>query len=1144
MSVNQIIEQVLASMLDFENTDFKLSKKSQILELIEREELLVMERQWPPKRLNMVEFIKLMIPIVHHKQSELLYLVMGLIELYKDVVAISQQNELSLQDVTSYVCQVDTSENTMVPQRLISDPKKFNLNKTRIREIDVESAKIIGSSDNEIFHIVPNSLQNDSIRHHNGIVHTGVYCNKQIITLDSLDSKINIYHVDGSLKQMVKISQHEDKETIILSFAWSDRQQRIGLTLKSHSICMYEGDFKKYRIFSTVMASQEYQTNIWFLENQNQWVTTDSTFRLYFWDLLNESANLIFQNKCIQGNIIECVEVVHMKMIATASLDKQVALWDIQNGEIKITLSLKDYGGIHSLVYSYYYQVFITCGYSTYINVYDINPKYHDVTQIGKMTGHTSMLTSILMVGKLPVLISGDDSGSLRLWDIRTFSCLQSLNFGKKTQITKILDMSDINMLCFLGSRVNILKLDIRHNEEIENYAVKVEFDQQRDELIVATKKQIIFLDIYTGKIKTILNGLLSEFEDDITQFRPLNYFNKFILADSKGNAKIYHHNGEYISSLKGHSDINVLKLDILNKLIITACQDSILIQKMNGEILREITHFEASQLELSVHHSLILLSQGSKLYYIDYEFVKCLGVLEFDAEITNIIIIANYPLLAVSTIQGKVIFIKFNIKEHIQVDSELYDLYDVGSNNYITEETEQEFVTKMLFNLKELELLFATSESNIIRISLNLDDLSTTEPIHERINYNPLRKAREQLSQSETQKFIIPENFTSIKNLHMFKVSKKQIISISFLELDNRYILISTIDGQISIFDLIGNLIALYNINHPLPIKWNIQYSKQGELRKRIIYGFKVIDILRKQSKSEKEAEKYSLVESLAVTGRIQLKSPRQYKATVMRDEFSPRDLKFNKIRHLYQAEVQGPTLKQLEAQRRLVEVQNMFKDETKDPKLDLILKQKERERQKAIDRASNLNFLDPEFRDKSLLNTKFFQNNQYLTNLNLRLENTERQDYSQHTNKEINNNNNNKQNISLPITNRHHKSITKKKSVSDFYQYAVEKNLFNNDQNTIDTFASQSSLRPIQISTNRQMKSIGSSLISSDLTWHSQHRQQQKDLSTVLHNLNQKLRLSKNAQINEPILKDISRSDITFEEQIDEFTKRHKLK
>ena len=49
-----------------------------------------------------------------------------------------------------------------------------------------------------------------------------------------------------------------------------------------------------------------------------------------------------------------------------------------------------------------------------------------------------------------------------------------------------------------------------------------------------------------------------------------------------------------------------------------------------------------------------------------------------------------------------------------------------------------------MLFNLKELELMFATSESNLIRIALNLDNLPTTEPIHERINYNPLRKARE----------------------------------------------------------------------------------------------------------------------------------------------------------------------------------------------------------------------------------------------------------------------------------------------------------------------------------------------------------------------------------------------------------------
>lgn len=54
-------------MIDTENPDFRLSKQANILELIERDELLVMERMWPSRKANMVEFIKIMISVVHHK---------------------------------------------------------------------------------------------------------------------------------------------------------------------------------------------------------------------------------------------------------------------------------------------------------------------------------------------------------------------------------------------------------------------------------------------------------------------------------------------------------------------------------------------------------------------------------------------------------------------------------------------------------------------------------------------------------------------------------------------------------------------------------------------------------------------------------------------------------------------------------------------------------------------------------------------------------------------------------------------------------------------------------------------------------------------------------------------------------------------
>lgn len=62
--------------------------------------------------------------------------------------------------------------------------------------------------------------------------------------------------------------------------------------------------------------------------------------------------------------------------------------------------------------------------------------------------------------------------------------------------------MSDHLMISFLGSRVNILKLDTRKKDLMDNYAVRIEFDQQRDELIVASKKNILFYDIHTGRVK------------------------------------------------------------------------------------------------------------------------------------------------------------------------------------------------------------------------------------------------------------------------------------------------------------------------------------------------------------------------------------------------------------------------------------------------------------------------------------------------------------------------------------------------------------------------------------------------------------------------------------------------------------------
>ena len=107
-----------------------------------------------------------------------------------------------------------------------------------------------------------------------------------------------------------------------------------------------------------------------------------------------------------------------------------------------------------------------------------------------------------------------------------------------------------------------------------------------------------------------------------------------------------------------------------------------------------------------------------------------------------------------------------------------------------------------MILSVKELEVVFSTTEGNIMRLELKLD-LQPTPPVHEKINYNPTRKCKESPLPIEPVKIVSEQS--SLVHLHMFNASKKPIITLNFIQLDTRMIIVSIIDGNIKIFDMIG---------------------------------------------------------------------------------------------------------------------------------------------------------------------------------------------------------------------------------------------------------------------------------------------------------------------------------------------------
>ncbi len=55
------------------------------------------------------------------------------------------------------------------------------------------------------------------------------------------------------------------------------------------------------------------------------------------------------------------------------------------------------------------------------------------------------------------MVVSSDDKGKVKIWDLRSYKCVQTLDFRDKTVITKLLDMVEIGKLAVMGSRVNFL---------------------------------------------------------------------------------------------------------------------------------------------------------------------------------------------------------------------------------------------------------------------------------------------------------------------------------------------------------------------------------------------------------------------------------------------------------------------------------------------------------------------------------------------------------------------------------------------------------------------------------------------------------------------------------------------------------------
>lgn len=98
----------------------------------------------------------------------------------------------------------------------------------------------------------------------------------------------------------------------------------------------------------------------------------------------------------------------------------------------------------------------ICLGYQSNISVYEIDTKTFDINLVTQLQAHSSILTCAANLPGTSMIISGDDIGHLKLWDLNYMRCLQSIKIAKSlTQLS----CSD-GTLVYADSRINTIPMD------------------------------------------------------------------------------------------------------------------------------------------------------------------------------------------------------------------------------------------------------------------------------------------------------------------------------------------------------------------------------------------------------------------------------------------------------------------------------------------------------------------------------------------------------------------------------------------------------------------------------------------------------------------------------------------------------------
>lgn len=153
---------------------------------------------------------------------------------------------------------------------------------------------------------------------------------------------------------------------------------------------------------------------------------------------------------------------------------------------------------LHTLRFSEEHEVLLSAGLEKRISLFHISTTYLDSSLKGELLGHESAVTCFTLVKRTPMVVSADDKGKVKIWNIKNLKCMQTIDFSDKVIITRLLDLSTENKIAILGSRIALLHLEKIPSDPVSLTPLRI--TQAGNLFYVFTQKDYRIYNFLNGK--------------------------------------------------------------------------------------------------------------------------------------------------------------------------------------------------------------------------------------------------------------------------------------------------------------------------------------------------------------------------------------------------------------------------------------------------------------------------------------------------------------------------------------------------------------------------------------------------------------------------------------------------------------------